>query len=437
MNFQELIARLESLEKPTAEDAGGTGAGSVAVSATPVGKDEELDECGMDMMSPMSPKQQDNVSMNVSMNGSGAGGIRDLLDILKDMEHGGDQDMGMPDIKAAIIDEPMDEYANSPSEKYGSVGDMTTTGNDMHSKGGEAPKVNGGGNPWNVTPESLLPGLQELYAKLKEQDSGDVVDEEWYNPMTWFGGGQKPAAAPAKPGAKPAAGAATKPAAPPDPKVQALQQDLIKKGAQIKADGIMGPKTQAAMKQFGGQSTAAAAAPAPAAAPAAPEAPAAPAAPEAPQTSMDDSDDAAAQPFVPPTATAGAPPPPAAGGATNAATLKAAQDKAAGNAPAPTATAGTPPPAATAAPAPAGPAPAPAPAGQMAQLQQMAQQGLQSGQPASTDDLMKQAQSALANKMKGGYSASPTVAEKVDYSRQARTTENSELTAMLRIAGLR
>lgn len=36
-----------------------------------------------------------------------------------------------------------------------------------------------------------------------------------------------------------------------DPKVLALQQKLIAKGAQIKADGIMGPRTQAAMKQFG------------------------------------------------------------------------------------------------------------------------------------------------------------------------------------------
>ena len=36
-----------------------------------------------------------------------------------------------------------------------------------------------------------------------------------------------------------------------DPKVFALQQKLITKGAQIKADGIMGPKTQAAMQQYG------------------------------------------------------------------------------------------------------------------------------------------------------------------------------------------
>lgn len=36
-----------------------------------------------------------------------------------------------------------------------------------------------------------------------------------------------------------------------DPKVYALQQQLIAKGAKIAADGIMGPQTQAAMKQFG------------------------------------------------------------------------------------------------------------------------------------------------------------------------------------------
>lgn len=36
-----------------------------------------------------------------------------------------------------------------------------------------------------------------------------------------------------------------------DPKVFALQQKLITKGAQIKADGIMGPRTQAAMQQYG------------------------------------------------------------------------------------------------------------------------------------------------------------------------------------------
>jgi len=37
-----------------------------------------------------------------------------------------------------------------------------------------------------------------------------------------------------------------------DPAVMKLQQDLIAKGAKIKADGVMGPATQAAQKQFAG-----------------------------------------------------------------------------------------------------------------------------------------------------------------------------------------
>jgi hypothetical protein len=42
----------------------------------------------------------------------------------------------------------------------------------------------------------------------------------------------------------------------PDPAVLKIQQDLIAKGAKIKADGIMGPATKAAQAQFGGQAAA-------------------------------------------------------------------------------------------------------------------------------------------------------------------------------------
>ena len=68
----------------------------------------------------------------------------------------------------------------------------------------------------------------------------------------------KPAGQSASPkaGGKPAAGKS-------DPAVLKLQQDLIAKGAKIKADGIMGPATQAAQKQFGAAAPAAAAPTAP------------------------------------------------------------------------------------------------------------------------------------------------------------------------------
>jgi len=183
-------------------------------------------------------------------------------------------------------------------------------------------------------------------------------------------GGPAPTAAPAGT-TKPAGGGKA-----PDPAVMKLQQDLIAKGAKIKADGIMGPATAAAQKQF---------AAAPAGAPAANTMAQDPAqqqqAAAAPVTSNDDSDDAYAKPFVPPTTTAhnavvasgqpddsagldaavAAQQAPAGAPATNAASLKAAQDAAAGNAPAAAAPAqkqyggyGQAPAAAPAAAAPAG-----------------------------------------------------------------------------------
>lgn len=58
----------------------------------------------------------------------------------------------------------------------------------------------------------------------------------------------QPAQAAAPAAAKPATAQAAPAGA--NPKVLALQKQLIAQGAKIKADGIMGPQTQAAMKQF-------------------------------------------------------------------------------------------------------------------------------------------------------------------------------------------
>ena len=181
MNFQELISRLESLDKPTTETAGATSAGSVAAVSMPIGADDkELDECGGDMMPMGMPKQQDNVSMNLSMNGSGAGGIRDLLDILRNLDDSGEGDLG--DLiskmdgdhshKDVIIGSEIEEFANSPDTtsnpdpKYAPMSRMTATGDDMHSKGGEAPKVNGGGNPMS---EQLVSKLAQMYEEIKSR----------------------------------------------------------------------------------------------------------------------------------------------------------------------------------------------------------------------------------------------------------------------------
>ena len=91
MNFNELYRKIAEIDKKTNDDI--------------------VEECGMGpMTSPMSSPmpQQDNVNMNVNMSGSGAGGIRDLMSILKNIEgHGehGEQEI-MPGIDAVSIDPP-------------------------------------------------------------------------------------------------------------------------------------------------------------------------------------------------------------------------------------------------------------------------------------------------------------------------------------------
>jgi hypothetical protein len=117
MNFNELFQKMRELDAPVAEELKG---GQKKLDQDKDGDieaddlkalrdkkvDEELvDECGMDMPSMSSPKQQDNVTMNISMNGSGSGGIRDLMNILRDLEDGpGDGGQGMDDEMGVIID---------------------------------------------------------------------------------------------------------------------------------------------------------------------------------------------------------------------------------------------------------------------------------------------------------------------------------------------
>lgn len=197
MNFNELFQKMRELDAPVAEELKG---GQKKLDVDKDGDieaddlkdlrdkkvDEEVvDECGMGPMSGMSQGQQDNVNMSINMNGAGPGGIRDLLDILRNIEQGSDDpDSGElgdligamgdgPRGKVAVLgndmEMPVGEFANSPDEMYADVGDVTPTGNDLHSKGGEAPKVNGGGNPMGVDEEALLARLGSLYESIKNR----------------------------------------------------------------------------------------------------------------------------------------------------------------------------------------------------------------------------------------------------------------------------
>lgn len=208
MDFKELMARMAELDKPVVEadkgDMDNDGKDEAddqeyldnkdAAIKKSMGKDgtkesldqlamevqQEVDECGMGPMgmgSPMSmSKQQDNVSMNINMTGSGSGGIRDLMDILRNIEQGaddhGDHDDGL-DLKIGspslmMKKEPVlgDEWDNSPDPSMKQQGAFPQdTGNDLHAPKGSYAAVSGGDNPMAL--ESLKNRLDRLYQEVK------------------------------------------------------------------------------------------------------------------------------------------------------------------------------------------------------------------------------------------------------------------------------
>ena len=201
MNFNELYRKIAAIDKQPTSDIAET--------------------CGMSpMSSPMSSPmpQQDNVNMNVNMSGSGAGGIRDLMAILKNIEDG-DQQQVSPSIAGGLEisrdmdstggdelaqmlrltgqddgsdsmsdkemipgndnssdgpeldDEPEDKFkdesfVNEPDENYNDVGAVTTdaggglNGSKQQIKHGSTP----GNNP---LPESVKQRLQAKYQQYR------------------------------------------------------------------------------------------------------------------------------------------------------------------------------------------------------------------------------------------------------------------------------
>lgn len=212
MNFLDLYKKIKQLDE-------GQSQGSLmpqAISAppsTPIGECGAMGECGMGPEAPTPSKQQDSVSMNVTMSGQGSGGIRDLMNILRNIEdavpdqeikiphspeihhepapqhepHGDDEIViGEPEeMEPEVLDEPEEEcafspeeesldeepedesYANRPDIHIKSVAAITNAGDDLSSKGKEAPKQAGGGNPWNVSESAIAAKLATHYAEVK------------------------------------------------------------------------------------------------------------------------------------------------------------------------------------------------------------------------------------------------------------------------------
>lgn len=125
-------------------------------------KECSLGECGGEIPP---TKQQDSVSMTVNMSGSGTGGMKDLLSVLRDIENKPSLPaLGPSDDKAMIVDTE-EEFANEPNEKFASIKDIMKSGNDLHkSKDSFSDKPYRGDNPMAVKKQ-----LESLYQFVKSR----------------------------------------------------------------------------------------------------------------------------------------------------------------------------------------------------------------------------------------------------------------------------
>ena len=185
MNFNELFQKMRELDESSS-----------------------LQECpstSMDDMyhayPPATQKQMDSVTMNVNMNAAGAGGLRDLLNVLKDIQDGPDggstvHSFGMStprtdsmfskdhkhdggefsdnDADVLIAKKPgmdvltFDDYANEPDEEYSNIAAVTGTGDDLHSNRGDHRMRQTGLPQGRPTVESLKTVLNRMYSQIKE-----------------------------------------------------------------------------------------------------------------------------------------------------------------------------------------------------------------------------------------------------------------------------
>lgn len=198
MNFKDLAERLRTLE-------GDDNAAAMAAQAptAPPSTSYDMEECGDNM--PMMPAmmhaqqgQQDSVSMNVSMNGSGPGGIKSLMDILRNIEdasqdsdaeivvsgqqdHLDSHDIELGEKQEQLVGHDVDNnkdthIKNRPHRVTYNVDTITQHGDDMLSKGDvKRLKPAGGENPLQ---EGLIERLNELYAKVKSRTLSEGCNED-------------------------------------------------------------------------------------------------------------------------------------------------------------------------------------------------------------------------------------------------------------------
>lgn len=135
-------------------------------------------ECGDMPTMPIQYQQPETINMNVAINGQGKNSIKDIIDILRNIDGDETQSDSEPDDddillgKLAgdeiVIGDEYDDYANNVDTNVYDVDSIIPTGDDLSSKGKEAPKQAGGGNPFNLK-ETLRSKLSDLYFEVKSR----------------------------------------------------------------------------------------------------------------------------------------------------------------------------------------------------------------------------------------------------------------------------
>ena len=160
MNFNELYKKIATIDSTQTLKEDGHAA---------------VEECGMPMPMPMphAMPQQDSVSMNVSMNAQGKNGIRDLMNVLKNIEdsvaHG---DVGA---HSAELHHPEDDLVGKEVEIDGPTGAVEIDTDDGHDEGDMA-IIDGEAGSQEADKPAI--GAKE---KIAAAIASGAVDEEFAN----------------------------------------------------------------------------------------------------------------------------------------------------------------------------------------------------------------------------------------------------------------
>ena len=174
--YRDLVAKLEAIQNRV-DETSKDDVELVSKDQLLVGE-ENVEECGLPGMSNMpggmmgTPKQADNVTMNISMNGTGAGGIRDLMGILKNIENGGhepEQHAHGDEIVVGMGEEQatggFDSATTEPDTETQPIAAMLKKGPDIHGNMGDH-RPRQAGLP-HAQMENLVSHLSTLYQEVK------------------------------------------------------------------------------------------------------------------------------------------------------------------------------------------------------------------------------------------------------------------------------